>query len=76
VVSRTAKAAAAMIFFMVFPNCYTNSKAIPRGIPAQNRRHEVPGRGEWFDMRDLSEVIEHVDDQDAVIIVSDPPTLQ
>jgi hypothetical protein len=37
---------------------------------------KCPGCGEWFDMRDLDEVIEHVHDQDAVIIVSDAPTLQ
>ena len=38
---------------------------------------QCPGCGQWFDMRNLSEVIEHVHDQDAVIIVSDyPPTLQ
>jgi hypothetical protein len=34
------------------------------------------GCGQWFDMRDLDEVVEHVHDQDAVIIVSDCPPLQ
>jgi uncharacterized C2H2 Zn-finger protein len=37
---------------------------------------KCPGCGQWFDMRDLSEVMEHVHDQDVVIIVSDCPTLQ
>ena len=37
---------------------------------------ECPGCGQWFDMRNLSEVIEHVHDQDVVIIVADCPPLQ
>jgi hypothetical protein len=37
---------------------------------------QCPGCGQRFDMRDLGEVIEHVHDQDAVIIVSDCPPLQ
>jgi uncharacterized C2H2 Zn-finger protein len=38
---------------------------------------KCPGCGQWFDMRDLSEVIEHVHDEDVVILVSDyPPPLQ
>ena len=37
---------------------------------------KCPGCGQWFDMRDLGEVIEHVHDQDVEIIVSDCPPLQ
>ena len=50
----------------------------PDGIAEREADHlmQCPGCGQWFDMRDLSEVIEHVHDQDVVIIVADCPPLQ
>jgi hypothetical protein len=50
----------------------------PDGIAQTEADHlmKCPGCGGWFDMRDLGEVVEHVHDQDVVIIVSDYPPLQ
>jgi hypothetical protein len=38
--------------------------------------HEIPGCGEWFDMRDLGEVLEHVHDAEVEIGEDPPPTVQ
>ena len=54
--------------------CYFTNYRTPRRMKRRKLSGECPACGEWFDMRDLGQVIEHVHDAEIEVCEGLAPT--